>query len=83
MRVHCCGDQDGSTDAVQLPETIGKVVSSTDNLMSTDLLSLIASHGYQMLASLNKTTCTINATLVEQLPCACNEYKSFLDSELR
>jgi len=77
---------DDSTDVVQLPKTVGTFVCSIEELMSRvypDLLSNFTNIAWLsercILAPLNKTTRTINATLVEQLPGECIEYKS-LDS---
>ena len=77
------------TDVVQLPETMGTFVCNIDELMSTiypDLLSNFTDitwlSEHCILAPLNKTTRTINTTLVEQLPGEFIEYKS-LDSVAR
>ena len=64
---------DNATDVVRLPETMGKFVCNIDELMSTvypDLLSNFTNitwlSEHCILAPLNKTTCTINTTLVAQ-----------------
>ena len=64
---------DDATDVVRLPETMGKFVCNIDELMSTvypDLLSNFTNITWLsercILAPLNKTTCTINTTLVAQ-----------------
>ena len=79
-------NDDDSTDVIQLPKTVGMFVCSIKELMSrvySDLLSDFTNITWLsercILAPLNKTTHTINATLVEQLPGECIEYKS-LDS---
>ena len=75
-----------TTYVVQLPEAMGTFVCNTDELMSRiypDLLSNFTDITWLseccILAPLNKTTCAINKTLVEQLPGGCIQYKS-LDS---
>ena len=77
---------DGTTDVVQLPETMGTFVTNIDELFSRVYLDLLSNHTNItwlseccILAPLNKTTCTINTTLVEQLPGECVQYK-YLDS---
>jgi len=82
------GDGKFPTDnnVVQLPEIMGTFVCDINELMSRvypDLLSNFTNITWLsercILAPLNKTTRTINTTLVEQLPGECIQYKS-LDS---
>ena len=75
-----------TTDVVQLPESMGTFVCNIDQLVSRvypDLLSNFTNvtwlSEHCILAPLNKTTHTINTTLIEQLPGECVQYKS-LDS---
>ena len=77
---------DGTIDVVQLPETMGTFVTNIDELVSRVYPDLLSNHTNIIwlserciLAPLNKTTRTINTTLVEQLPGECIQYKS-LDS---
>jgi len=78
-------DED-TIDMVQLPETMGTFVCNIDELVARvypDLLLNFTNIAWLsercFLAPLNKTTRTINTTLVEQLPGDCIQYKS-LDS---
>jgi len=78
-------DED-TIDIIQLSETMGMFVNSIDELMSRiypNLLSNFTNITWLsercILAPLNKTTRSINITLVEQLPGECIQYKS-LDS---
>ena len=66
---------DISPDIIQLPENIGTFVCNMDKLVSRvypDLLSNYRNIAWLsewcILAPLNETTCTINTTLVVQLP---------------
>ena len=75
-----------TTDVVQLSESMGTFVCNIDQLVSRvypDLLSNFTNvtwlSEHCILAPLNKTTHTINTTLIEQLPGECVQYKS-LDS---
>jgi len=77
---------DDTVDVIQLPEEIGTFVCSIDELVSRvypDLLLNYTNISWLsercILAPLNKTTRSINTTLVEQLPGECVQYKS-LDS---
>ena len=79
---------DTGPDIIQLPENIGTFVCSVDELVSKvypDLLSNFRNMTWLsercILAPLNETTRTINATLVAQLPGETVEYRS-LDSVL-
>ena len=74
---------DDTPGVVQLPETMGTFVSVIDELVSRvypDLLSNFTNVTWLsercILAPLNKTTRTINSTLVEQLSGQCIQYKS-------
>ena len=78
--------EDDTLDVVQLPETMGTFVHDIDELVSRvypGLLSNFTNIAWLsercILAPLNKTTRTINTTLVEKLPGECIQYKS-LDS---
>ena len=77
---------DTSPDIIQLPENIGSIASSIDELVSKvypDLLSKFRNMAWLsercILAPLNETTRTINTPLVAQLPGEPVEYRS-LDS---
>ena len=77
---------DTSPDVIQLPENIGSITSSIDELISKvypDLLSNFRNMAWLskrcILAPLNETTRTINTPLVAQLPGEPVEYRS-LDS---
>ena len=79
---------DTDPDIIQLPENIETFACSIDKLVSKVYLDLISNFGNMawlsercILAPLNKTTHTINATLVAQLPGESVEYRS-LDSVL-
>ena len=70
-------------DVVQLPDTMGTFVDSKEKLVSRvypDLLSNFRDLAWLyercILAPLNKTTHSINMTLVEQLPGDCCDYRS-------
>ena len=85
MRVHLCGKFpiDTLPDIVQLPDTMGTFVDSKEELVSRvypDLLSNFRDLAWLsercILAPLNKTTHSINMTLVEQLPGDCCDYRS-------
>ncbi|XP_065905091.1 uncharacterized protein [Dysidea avara] len=85
MRVHLCGKFpiDTLPDVVQLPDTMGTFVDSKEELVSRvypDLLSNFRDLAWLsercILAPLNKTTHSINMTLVEQLPGDCCDYRS-------
>ena len=80
--------KDTSLDIIQLPENIGTFACSIDKLVPKvypDLLSNFRNMAWLsergILAPLNATTRTINATLVAQLPGESVEYRS-LDSVL-
>ena len=77
---------DTSPDIIQLPENIGSIASSIEELVSKaypDLLSNFRNMAWLsercILAPLNETTHTINTPLVVQLPGEPVEYRS-LDS---
>jgi len=77
---------DYTTAVIQLPETMGTFVFNVDELVSRVYPDLLSNYTnitwlseHYILAPLSKTTCTINATLVEQLSGECVQYKS-LDS---
>ena len=79
---------DTGPDIIQLPENIGTFACSIDELVSKvypDLISNFRNITWLseqcILAPLNETTRTINATLVAQLPGESVEYRS-LDSVL-
>ncbi|XP_065915773.1 uncharacterized protein [Dysidea avara] len=70
-------------DVVQLPDTMGTFVDSKEELVSRvypDLFSNFRDLAWLsercILAPLNKTTHSINMTLVEQLPGDCCDYRS-------
>ena len=74
---------DTSPDIIQLPENIGSIASSIDELVSKaypDLLSNFRNMAWLsewcILAPLNETTRTINTPLVAQLPGEPVEYRS-------
>ena len=79
---------DTGPDIIQLPENIVTLTCGVDELVSKvhpNLLSNFRNMSWLsewcILAPLNETTCTVNATLVAQLPGEPVEYKS-LDSVL-